>query len=132
MLAARTVAVKPFSGLARPAPARTSVVVAVKPTKAADFRGLSDAEVVQKIGELKTELLSVKILQRTKGNAEMKKGEQMTPKPETIPKGHMNKHLRRQIAQLWTIYRERQVKEGISARESRNLEKRALLAAGSL
>jgi hypothetical protein len=63
MLASTSVSVRPFTALApRPVRAvqRCSVVVAVKPTKAADFRGLSDEEVVVKIGELKVELAATR------------------------------------------------------------------------
>lgn len=42
----------------------------------------------------------------------------------------MNKHLRRQIAQLATIVRERQIKEGINRKQAKQMEKRALLASG--
>lgn len=47
-----------------------------------------------------------------------------------VPKAHMNKHLRRQIAQLATVVRERQIKEGINRKQAKQMEKRALLAAG--
>jgi hypothetical protein len=71
-----------------------------------------------------------RFLQRTKGNAEMKPGEQMAPNPEKVPKAHTNKHLRRQVSQLWTILRERQLAQGISARDARKIETRVKLAAG--
>ncbi len=38
------------------------------------------------------------------------------PDAEYIPKTHLNKHLRRQIAQLNTILRERSLAAGVSAR----------------
>lgn len=91
--------------------------------QAVDFRGLSDEEIMTKIGQLKVELASVRFLQRTRGNAEIKPGEQMQPDPENVPKAHTNKHLRRQVAQLRTLLREREIKAGISTRDSRKKEK---------
>ncbi len=111
------------------APRRALVVVAVKPTKAADFRSLSNDEIFGKISDLKSELASVRFLQRTRGIAEINP-ENLTqqPDPEKVPRGHLNKHLRKQIAQLWTVWRERQLKDNISARESRKLQTRGQLA----
>lgn len=45
-----------------------SVIVAAKPTKAADFRGLDNAEILQKVAELKRENLRLEYMQRTRGN----------------------------------------------------------------
>jgi len=94
--------------------------VAVKPTKAADFQGLSDDEIFTKIGDLKKELATVRFLFRTRGISEMAPGDSSPqPDPEKMPKPHVSKHLRRQVAQLWTIWRQRQIKAGVDARTSR-------------
>ena len=74
MLAASSTLVRPRAFTAAPA-RRSSIVVAVKPTKAADFHGLSDEEVLGKINELKVELASVRFLQRTRGISEIKPGD---------------------------------------------------------
>jgi ribosomal protein L29 len=46
----------------------TSLVCQVKPTKAADFRGLDNAEILQKVDELKREKLRLQYMQKTRGN----------------------------------------------------------------
>ncbi|KAG2492678.1 hypothetical protein HYH03_009093 [Edaphochlamys debaryana] len=125
-------AVRPVRSVAAPATQRM-VVVQAKPTKLADFAGLSDAELVNKANDLKRELTSTKWLQRTRGVSEFKPGEnQPQPDPEKVPKGNLNKHLRRQIAQCLTLVRQRQMAEGIDRRTARKIEKRAALANGIL
>jgi ribosomal protein L29 len=52
----------------RPQVRGASVIVAARPTKAADFRGLDNAELLQKVSELKREHLRLEYMQRTKGN----------------------------------------------------------------
>lgn len=47
-----------------------------------------------------------------------------------MPKANLNKHVRVQIAQLMTIIRQRQIKEGITRKEAIQIEKRAALASG--
>ncbi len=125
-------ATRPARAVAAPATQR-SVVVQVKPTKLGDFTGLSNEELVKKAADLKRELASTKWLQRTRGVAELKPGEsQPQPDPENVPKGHLNKHLRRQAAQCMTLLRQRQIADGVSRRGSVSLEKRAALANGTL
>lgn len=46
------------------------------------------------------------------------------------PKPHEFKDARRQIAQLLTVLREREVEAGITRKESRKLRKQAKVAAG--
>ncbi|GAX75216.1 hypothetical protein CEUSTIGMA_g2660.t1 [Chlamydomonas eustigma] len=106
------------------------VVVAVKPTKAADFRSLSEPEILNKLGSLRTELASVRFLQRTRGISEVKPGEQQNPDPEKVPKANLNKHLKKQVAQLMTILRERQIKEGITRKEALQIERAVALSSG--
>ena len=45
-----------------------TVVASAKPTRAGDFRGLDNAEVVAKIDELKREKLRLQYMQKTRGN----------------------------------------------------------------
>lgn len=52
------------------------------------------------------------------------------PDATKIPKGHINHHLRRQVAQLWTILRERSMKDGISRREYASMIKKAAMKSG--
>jgi ribosomal protein L29 len=112
---------------------RQLVVVAVKPTRANDFRGLSDEELYAKMSSMKTELASTRFLARTRGVAEFKPGQtQPQPDPEKMPRAHQFKHIRRQIAQMSTILRERELKAGIDSRESRRAQRQAALGlAGS-
>lgn len=46
------------------------------------------------------------------------------------PKGHEFKQVRRQMAQMLTVLRERQVADGIDRKTALRLQKRASLAAG--
>ncbi|KAL6756517.1 mitochondrial ribosomal protein L29 [Haematococcus lacustris] len=123
----------PFAGSTM-APSRVpvrarSVAVALKPSKAADFKALTDEEMVMKIGDLKQELASVRFRQKTRGIEEIRPGEaQPQQDVDKIPRGHLNKHIRRQIAQIWTVLRERQIKEGISSRENKAMERKAMLS----
>ncbi|KAG2430687.1 hypothetical protein HYH02_013684 [Chlamydomonas schloesseri] len=126
-------AVRPARSVAAPAQQRVSVVAMAKPTKLADFAGLSNEELVNKSNLLKRELAQTKWLQRTRGVGELKPGEnQPQPDPEKVPKGHLNKHIRRQIAQCLTLLRQRQVAEGVDRKEARRIEKRAALANGTM
>lgn len=45
-----------------------SLVVSARPSKAADFRGLDNGEILQKVDELKREKLRLQYMQRTRGN----------------------------------------------------------------
>lgn len=101
-----------------------------KPTKAQDFSGLSNEELLKKVGALKKEVASTKWLQKTRGVEEIKPGEnQPQPDPEKSPKGHLNKHLRRQVAQCMTMVRQRQIADGITRKQARQMEKYAALKA---
>lgn len=131
MLASKQ-SVRPFVAQ-RSAPHRLTVVAMAKPVKAKDMRPMSDEELTTKVASLKKELASVKFLQRTRGVAEFKAGEaqQSQPDPEKVPKGHMNKHIRTQIAVALTVMRERQVAAGISKRQSRNLDRKGKVESGA-
>lgn len=66
MLATR---VKAFQAAgSRPQVRGASVIVAARPTKATDFKGLDNAELLQKVSELKREHLRLEYMQRTRGN----------------------------------------------------------------
>lgn len=91
--------------------------------QAVDYRQLSDTEVLSKVTSLKTELASVRFLQKTRGISEIKPGEQQNPDPEKVPKAHNNKHIKTQVAQLLTIIRERQKVDGISRKEALTIER---------
>eukprot|EP00199_Chlamydomonas_sp_CCMP681_P004824 CAMPEP_0119103644 /NCGR_PEP_ID=MMETSP1180-20130426/2040_1 /TAXON_ID=3052 ORGANISM="Chlamydomonas cf sp, Strain CCMP681" /NCGR_SAMPLE_ID=MMETSP1180 /ASSEMBLY_ACC=CAM_ASM_000741 /LENGTH=144 /DNA_ID=CAMNT_0007088203 /DNA_START=44 /DNA_END=478 /DNA_ORIENTATION=- len=117
------------------APRRCSVVVAVKPTKAEDFKSLTTEEMFNRMAELKTELATSRFLARTRGITELQWGEAPQPSPDNVPKAHIYKHLRRQVAQMWTVLRAREIVEGVSIRESRRRhvkESVALLSKNSL
>jgi hypothetical protein len=52
-------------------------------------------------------------------------------KPDAVaPKPHEFKHVRRQIAQLLSILRERELESGITRKQSRSLRKDAKISAG--
>ena len=53
------------------------LVVALKPSKAADFRTLSNVELVMQQDKLKRELANVRFMQKTKGIEEIKPGQQV-------------------------------------------------------
>lgn len=66
MLTART----PFvaAGTRPITKARSSVIMQARPAKAAEFRGLDNAEILQKVAELKRESMRLQYMQRTRGN----------------------------------------------------------------
>jgi hypothetical protein len=47
-----------------------------------------------------------------------------------VPKANLNKHLKKQVAQLMTILRERQIKEGITRKEALQIERAVALSTG--
>ena len=47
-----------------------------------------------------------------------------------VPKANLNKHLKRQVAQLATVIRERQLAEGITRKEALQIETAAALSSG--
>lgn len=48
----------------------------------------------------------------------------------SAPKGNEFKHTRRQLAQVLTVLREKQIADGIGRKDSRKLEKAAAIGAG--
>ena len=118
-----------FAAGSRPAVRRTSVVVQAKPTKFSDFKGLSNDEALQTIGTLKKELVRLNYMRRTQGNVLNPQSEQEQQEAKPI-KIHEIGHTKRQIAQLFTLLRERQIEDGITQKESRKLKKEILVAAG--
>lgn len=121
--ASRPAAASRAAAAAVPQQRRAAVVAMAKPTKAQDFAGLSNEELLAKVGALKKEVASTKWLQKTRGIEEIKAGEnQPQPDPEKAPKGHLNKHLRRQVAQCMTMVRQRQIADGITRKQARKME----------
>jgi ribosomal protein L29 len=49
---------------------RRAVVAAARPTAAADFRGLSDAELVAQVKSLKAEYAKLQYMKRTRGKVQ--------------------------------------------------------------
>ena len=47
-----------------------------------------------------------------------------------MPKSHLNKHLKKQAAQLLTVIRERQIKDGITRKQALQIETAVALGAG--
>lgn len=126
MLATR---VKAFQAAgSRPQVRGASVIVAARPTKATDFKGLDNSELLQKVSELKREHLRLEYMQRTRGNT-INPGAEANPEA-VAPKPSEFKQVRRSIAQLLTLLREREIEAGINRKESRQLRKEAMVAGG--
>jgi ribosomal protein L29 len=47
---------------------RSAVVVAARPTRASELRGLDNAELLQRVSTLKRESMRLEYMQRTRGN----------------------------------------------------------------
>eukprot|EP00879_Flechtneria_rotunda_P000680 GHRR01000797.1.p1 GENE.GHRR01000797.1~~GHRR01000797.1.p1 ORF type:complete len:131 (+),score=39.98 GHRR01000797.1:170-562(+) len=126
MLSTRT----PFTAAtgSRPVSRSCGVVLQARPAKAADFRGLDNVEILQKVAELKKESMRLQYMQRTRGNM-INPGAEANP-DAVAPKPHEFGQVHRQIAQLLTILREREMEAGITRKESRALRKEAKVAAG--
>eukprot|EP00798_Chlamydomonas_sp_ICE-L_P031114 gene31114-6246_t len=108
--------------------ARPVSVVAAKPTKASEFRELSNVEVIDKMKSLKVELASARFLMKTQGVSQYEPG---SKRPEAQPENADTfRFMRRQVAQLNTVLRERQIADGIDRRAAKKIEKKAGLAAG--
>lgn len=97
-----------------PAVVRCLVLAMAKPTKAAEFRGLSAEQIDQEVATAKRALFDLRLKQKTR--QELK----------TSDFGFYQ----RKVAQLLTIKREQQLAEGISKRESRRMEKQQKIADG--
>lgn len=111
--------------------ARQSVVTLVKPSKAADFRSLTNEQLFDKVFEAKTQLATTRFIQKTRGiNLDPSVKEQQQPDPEKIPKTTTNKLYRREIAQCLTILRQRQIEDGIDRDASKKLFRKFTVAAG--
>jgi ribosomal protein L29 len=122
-------ATRAFAAGSKPAVRRTSVVVQAKPTKFAEFKGLSNEEVLQTIGTLKKELVRLNYMRRTQGNVINPDNGEEAPEAKPI-KIHEIRYTKRQIAQLMTLLRERQIEDGLTQKESRKLKKEILVAGG--
>ena len=89
-----------------------------------DFKELSDDEIMTKVVDIKKQLFDMRMRSPSamaKSTAEDK---------VATPKSHEYKHLKRQIAQLLTLKRQRQLEEGVSLRASRALDKKEKVLAG--
>jgi ribosomal protein L29 len=121
---ARSVAPQRAFTAASSSTARRSVIVQIKPTRAADFRGLDTEELLTKLYDVKAQLARTKYLQATRGaNLDPNNREDSTPDAEKVPAVHNNRHLKRQAAQISTLIRERQTADGIGRKDSRKLAK---------
>ncbi|KAL4420928.1 hypothetical protein ABPG77_001411 [Micractinium sp. CCAP 211/92] len=111
------VARQPFAAAARlparPA-ARPLVVAMAKPTKAADFRGMSTEEIDSAVQEAKRDMFSMRI--------------KFAKREDWKPSDY--KALKRKVAQLLTVRRERELAQGIDRRASKAAERQKLVEAG--
>jgi ribosomal protein L29 len=77
-----------------------SVVVSARPTKAADFRGLDNGEILQKVDELKKEKFRLQYMQKTRGNM-LNPGEVRLPRQADPQQQHHQQQQWQQ--QQWSI-----------------------------
>jgi ribosomal protein L29 len=116
---------------AAPQPARRAAAVCqAKPTRIADFASLSNEDALKKVGDLKAEYLRLQYFQRSRGATLNPDQKDAQPDADKVPKGHEYKAVRRQIAQLLTLLRQRQVADGIDRRSALKLQKAASVDAG--
>ncbi|KIY97318.1 ribosomal protein L29 [Monoraphidium neglectum] len=109
---------------------RAAVVVRVKPTAAGDYRALSAEELIQKAASLKAEYTKLQYLKRTRGKVTNPETLQDQADDGIAPKGHEFKHARRQLSQVLTVLREKQIADGLSRKDARKIEKEAAVAGG--
>ncbi|PRW60985.1 50S ribosomal chloroplastic [Chlorella sorokiniana] len=113
----RCVAQRPFAAAAR-LPARPAVqrlqVVAAKPTKAQEFRGMSNEDIDEAVQQCKRDMFSMRI--------------KFAKREEWKPSDY--KALKRKVAQLLTVRRERELAQGVDRRASKAAENRRLVEAG--
>jgi large subunit ribosomal protein L29 len=113
------------SGSLRPArPQRVSIITHVKPTKLVDFKDLSDDEIMTKVVDIRKQLFDMRM------RAPSAMAQSTSEDKVATPKAHEYKHLKRQIAQLLTLKRQRQIELGVGVRTSRALDKKEKVLAG--
>ncbi|MEW5303968.1 MAG: hypothetical protein WDW38_010632 [Sanguina aurantia] len=110
---------------------RSLVIVAIKPTTGADFRAMADEDLIMKVVELKQDLARCRFIRKTRGITELKAGSEQQPDPANMPKSDISPHTRRQVAQIKTIIRERQIAEGMGRKAARALNKKMRVEAGA-
>ena len=79
----------------------------LKPTKAADFKGMSNEDLLNEITAAKKMLFELRMRQSTRKEY----------------KGHHFGILKKKIAQIRTVKREREVTEGVNKRDSRKIKR---------
>jgi ribosomal protein L29 len=104
--------------------------VCAKPTRIADFASMSNEQALQKVADLKAEYLRLQYFQRSRGATLNPDQKDAQPDADKVPKGHEYKAVRRQIAQLLTLVRQRQVADGIDRRTALSLQKAAAVDGG--
>jgi|TARA_B100001142_G_C14270823_1_gene630811 large subunit ribosomal protein L29 len=87
--------------------AKDDAFAAVKPTKAADFKGMSNEDLNKEIVAAKKMLFELRMRQSTRKEY----------------KGHHFGILKTKIAQIRTVKREREVAEGVNKRDSRKMKR---------
>lgn len=95
------------------APSRSALTCRAK-LEMKDVRAMKNEDIDSKVIELKSDLLKLRIKQAAR---------------EKFVQAEMPAK-RKDIARLLTVKRERELEQGISKRESRNLERRKLVAEG--
>lgn len=139
MLAASSTPLRGAFRSSAPRPARLQrpcIMAMAKPTKAADFRELSNEQLATKVTEAKVALASKRFLLRTRGQEDISKQQDTQPAEDKIPKPHEFKALRLQVAQMLTVMRERSLPnaakgvKGLTRKEVNRTERKAMQAAG--
>ncbi|KAI3432766.1 hypothetical protein D9Q98_004306 [Chlorella vulgaris] len=113
------VARQPFAAAAarlpaRPAAGAMQVQAMAKPTKAAEFRGMSSEDIDAAVLECKRDMFSMRI--------------KFAKREDWKPSDY--KQTKRKIAQLLTVKREAEMAKGIERRDSKAAERRLLVDAG--
>jgi ribosomal protein L29 len=132
-LAARGRVASSAAAPARPMASRLPALappVCAKPSRIADFASLSNEQALQKVADLKAEYLRLQYFQRSRGATLNPDQKDAQPDADKVPKGHEYKAVRRQIAQLLTLVRQRQQADGIDRRTALKLQKAAAVDAG--
>lgn len=117
--------------LAMTAPSRRpATAVCAKPTRASDFASLSTSEALARAGALKTQYFQLQYFKRSRGATLNPDQKDAQPDADKVPKGSEYKAVRRQIAQLLTMVRQRQAADGIDRRAALAIQKAASVDAG--
>ena len=111
MTVSSTTSAKPYSLFRRAPIARVTLTHCPWPVQASDVRGMSDAAIVQEIESTKKERVLLNVKKATRQEV----------------KAHHFALLRKKVAILKTVRRERELEQGVKKRESRAVDRQQRL-----